>query len=136
MTFLRYFCLATNLQTFAKTLHLPDTPQYNAMMLSFRDLFESKVYGILMDNLTPSYTSPRRLQLSKLEKLKDHIYQALICRVNLDIADVSSRFTAWDDKSSLHPLLNFKVQAIHCISMQGVTYSSFKNHLGNSFVLF
>ncbi|KAG1883704.1 hypothetical protein F4604DRAFT_1878931 [Suillus subluteus] len=136
MTFLRYFCLATNLQTFAKTLNLPDTPQYNAMMLSFRDLFESKIHGILMDNLTPGDTSPHRMQLSKLEELEDHIYHALLHRVNLDIADVTSCFAAWNNESSLHPLLNFKAQAIHCIKVQGVTYSSFRNHPGNSFVLF
>ncbi|KAG1845536.1 hypothetical protein F4604DRAFT_1688673 [Suillus subluteus] len=136
MTFLRYFCLVTNLRIFAKTIHLPDTPQYNAMMLSFRNLFESKIHGVLMDNLTPGNTSPHRLQLSKLEKLEDHIYHGLLHQVNLDITDASSCFTAWDDESSLHPLLNFKAQAIHCIKVQGTTYSSFRNHPGNSFVLF
>ncbi|KAG1900888.1 uncharacterized protein F5891DRAFT_1187982 [Suillus fuscotomentosus] len=89
-----------------------------------------------MDNLTHGHTSSGRLQLSKLETLEDHIYQALLRRVNLDITDISSRFTAWDDESSLHPLLNFKAQAIHHINVQGLTYSSFRNHSGNSFVLF
>jgi hypothetical protein len=136
MTFLRYFCLATNVRSFAKALSLPDTPEYNAMMHSFRKLFEAKTCGVLLDNLAPNVTDAPRVKLSQLEVLEDNVYQGLLHCINLDIDDTSSCFGTWDDLCSIHPLLNCKARFIHRIKVRGVTYSTFKSHAGNSFVLF
>jgi hypothetical protein len=136
MTFLRYFCLATNVRSFAKAFSLPDTPEYNAMMHSFRELFEAKTRGVLLDNLAPNVTDAPRAKLSRLEVLEDNIYQGLLHRVNLDIDDTSSCFGTWDDQCSIYPLLNCKAHFIHRIKVRGITYSTFKSHAGNSFVLF
>lgn len=136
MTFLRYFCLVTNVRSFAKALSLPDTPEYNAMMHSFRELFEAKTRGVLLDNLIPNIADTPRVKLSRLEVLEDDIYQGLLHRINLDINDTSSHFGTWDDHCSIHPLLNCKAHFIHHIKARGITYSTFKSHAGNSFVLF
>ena len=74
------------------------------------------------------------LKLSQLEALEEKIY--LLCSLNLDINDASSHFTTWDDSCSIRPLLNYKAHFTHRIKIRGITYSTFKSHTGNSFILF